>query len=85
MISVVTASAVISYCLYTISTETIEKFGTKNLIVTVPFVLYGIFRYLYLVHKKEEGGSPEALIIRDKPLLLAVFLWIVTAVLIIYI
>ncbi len=85
MIAVVTASAVISYCLYTISTETIEKFGTKNLIITVPFVLYGIFRYLYLVHKKDEGGSPEALIIRDKPLLLAVFFWIVTAVLIIYI
>ena len=85
MIAVVTASAVISYCLYTISSETIEKFGTKNLVITVPFVLYGIFRYLYLVHQKEEGGSPEALIIKDKPLLFAVFLWIVSAMLIIYI
>lgn len=85
MISVVTASAVISYCLYTISSETIEKFGTNNLIITVPFVLYGIFRYLYLVHQKEEGGSPESLIIKDKPLLFAVFFWIVTAMLIIYI
>jgi 4-hydroxybenzoate polyprenyltransferase len=85
MIAVVTASAVISYCLYTISSETIEKFGTDNLIITVPFVLYGIFRYLYLVHRKEEGGSPEALIIKDKPLLAAVFLWIATAMLIIYI
>ncbi len=84
MIAVVTASVVISYCLYTISAETIEKFGTGNLIMTVPFVLYGIFRYLYLVHRKDEGGSPEALIIRDKPLLLAVFLWIVSAMLIIY-
>lgn len=85
MIAVVTASVVISYCLYTISSETIEKFGTKNLVITVPFVLYGIFRYLYLVHQKEEGGSPEALIIKDKPLLFAVFLWIVSAMLIIYI
>lgn len=85
MVSVVTASVVISYCLYTISDETVEKFGTQNLIATIPFVLYGIFRYLYLVHKKKEGGSPEALIIRDKPLLFAVFLWIVTAMLIIYI
>jgi 4-hydroxybenzoate polyprenyltransferase len=85
MIAVVTASTVISYCLYTISSETIEKFGTRNLIFTVPFVLYGIFRYLYLVHQKKEGGSPELLIITDKPLLIDVFLWIATAILIIYI
>lgn len=85
MIAVVTASTVISYCLYTISSETIEKFGTQNLIFTVPFVLYGIFRYLYLVHQRNEGGSPELLLITDKPLLIDVFLWIATAVLIIYI
>jgi 4-hydroxybenzoate polyprenyltransferase len=85
MIAVVTASTVISYCLYTVSSETIEKFGTKNLLFTVPFVLYGIFRYLYLVHQKDEGGSPEALIIKDKPLLVDLFLWIATAMLILYI
>jgi hypothetical protein len=84
MIAVVTASTVISYCLYTVSSETIEKFGTKNLLLTVPFVLYGIFRYLYLVHQKDEGGSPEALIIKDKPLLIDLFLWIGTAMLILY-
>ncbi len=85
MIAVVTASTVISYCLYTISSETVAKFGTKNLLFTVPFVLYGIFRYLYLVHQKDEGGSPEALIIKDKPLLVDVFLWIAAAMLILYI
>ncbi len=85
MIAVVTASTVVSYCLYTVSSETIAKFGTKNLLFTVPFVLYGIFRYLYLVHQKDEGGSPEALIIKDKPLLVDLFLWIVTAMLILYI
>jgi 4-hydroxybenzoate polyprenyltransferase len=85
MISVVTASTVISYCLYTVSSETVAKFGTKNLLFTVPFVLYGIFRYLYLVHQKDEGGSPEALIIKDKPLLVDLFLWISTAMLILYI
>lgn len=85
MISVVTASTVISYCLYTVSSETVAKFGTKNLLFTVPFVLYGIFRYLYLVHQKDEGGSPEALIIKDKPLLIDLFLWISTAMLILYI
>jgi len=84
MIAVVTASTVIAYCLYTISEETIRKFETKKLIFTVPFVLYGIFRYLYLIHQKDEGGSPELLIIKDKPLLVDIFLWIASAMLIIY-
>lgn len=76
MISVVTASTLLAYCLYTISEETVAKFGTRDLIFTVPFVLYGIFRYLYLIHQKAEGGTPESLIIRDKPLLVAIALWI---------
>jgi len=84
MISVVTASTVIAYCLYTISDETITKFGTNKLILTVPFVLYGIFRYLYLIHQKAEGGTPEALILKDRPLLFDIFLWVVSASLIIY-
>ena len=84
MISVVTASTVIAYCLYTISGDTIEKFGTNKLILTVPFVLYGIFRYLYLIHQRAEGGTPETLILKDRPLLLDIFLWIVSAALIIY-
>ena len=84
MISVVTASTVIAYCLYTISGDTIEKFGTNKLILTVPFVLYGIFRYLYLIHQKAEGGTPETLILKDRPLLFDIFLWIVGAALIIY-
>jgi len=84
MIAVVTASTVIAYCLYTISEETVTKFGTTKLIFTVPFVLYGIFRYLYLVHQKSEGGTPEVLILKDKPLLLDIVLWIVCASSIIY-
>jgi 4-hydroxybenzoate polyprenyltransferase len=82
MISVVTASTLVAYCLYTISEETVAKFGTRNLVFTVPFVLYGIFRYLYLIHQKAEGGTPEALIIRDKPLLIDIFLWVAAAALI---
>ncbi len=84
MIAVVTASTVIAYCLYTISQETVTKFGTDELIYTVPFVIYGIFRYLYLVHQKSGGGTPEYLLLRDKPLLLDILLWIITAALIIY-
>jgi 4-hydroxybenzoate polyprenyltransferase len=84
MIGIVTASTVMSYALYTISEETIRKFGTGNLIYTVPFVLYGIFRYLYLVHRKEEGGNPTRLAVSDIPLLMNIILWILSASLIIY-
>ncbi|MHB1191384.1 MAG: decaprenyl-phosphate phosphoribosyltransferase, partial [Armatimonadota bacterium] len=59
MISVVTSATLISYALYTMSEETIHKFGTTKLVYTVPFVLYGIFRYLYLVYSRNEGGSPD--------------------------
>lgn len=84
MIAVVTASTLIAYCLYTISAETVAKFGTDHLIWTAAFVLYGIFRYLYLVHQKGKGGSPEELILQDKPLLLNIVLWIIAVILIIY-
>jgi 4-hydroxybenzoate polyprenyltransferase len=84
MISVVTASTVIAYCLYTVSPETLAKFGTDRLIFTMPFVLYGIFRYLYLVHKKGQGGSPEEMILRDRPLFFAVILWVAAVIAILY-
>ena len=84
MIAVVTASTVIAYCLYTISQETVAKFGTHELIYTVPFVIYGIFRYLYLVHQRSGGGTPEYLLLRDRPLLLDILFWIIAAALIIY-
>ncbi|MBD3421766.1 MAG: decaprenyl-phosphate phosphoribosyltransferase [Chitinivibrionales bacterium] len=84
MVSVVTASAVISYAMYTLSQQTIEKFGTTNLIYTVPFVVYGIFRYLYLVHKQHKGGAPEMTLLTDIPLISDIILWIVAAGLIIY-
>ncbi|MGA2623655.1 MAG: decaprenyl-phosphate phosphoribosyltransferase [Bacteroidota bacterium] len=84
MIGIVTASTVMSYALYTISEETIRKFGTTNLIYTVPFVLYGIFRYLYLVHKKEEGGNPTRLALTDLPLVINILCWVIVAVFIIY-
>jgi 4-hydroxybenzoate polyprenyltransferase len=84
MIGIVTASTVMSYALYTISDETVRKFGTRHLFYTVPFVLYGIFRYLYLVHKREEGGNPTRLALTDRPLLINIILWIIVASIIIY-
>jgi 4-hydroxybenzoate polyprenyltransferase len=84
MIGVVTASTLMAYALYTMSEETVKKFGTKGLPLTIPFVLYGIFRYLYLVHQKEEGGSPTQLMLTDKPLIATVLLWVIAVAVIIY-
>jgi 4-hydroxybenzoate polyprenyltransferase len=84
MISVVTASTLIAYAFYTISPETTEKFGTTLLSLTIPFPLYGIFRYLYLVHRRDLGGSPAELLLNDRPLLVCVALWAFAVVLIIY-
>jgi 4-hydroxybenzoate polyprenyltransferase len=84
MIGVVTASTLISYVFYTISPETQVKFGTAWLGLTIPFPLYGIFRYLYLVHQREGGGSPADLLLTDRPLLACVALWALTVALIIY-
>jgi 4-hydroxybenzoate polyprenyltransferase len=84
MISIVTTTTLIAYILYTISPETVAKFGTDNLKYTVPFVLYGIFRYLYLMHQKNEGGSPERVLLNDKPILITVVLYCLTACYILY-
>lgn len=84
MIAVVTASCLVAYAFYTTAPETREKFRTENLAFTLPFVLYGILRYLYLVHQKEQGGSPTDVLITDRPLLVNVALWALAVVLILY-
>ena len=84
MISVVTASTLIAYAFYTISPETTQKFGTDLLSLTIPFPLYGILRYLYLVHQRDQGGSPAELLLNDRPLLACVALWALSVILIIY-
>jgi len=85
MIAVVTASTLICYALYTMSKDTVEKLGTSKLIYTIPFVLYGIFRYLYLVHQKEKGGSPTEIMFTDKPMIINICLWVISSVVFIYI
>jgi 4-hydroxybenzoate polyprenyltransferase len=84
MISVVTASTLVAYIFYTISPETQQKFGTPWLELTVPFPIYGIFRYLYLVHRRDGGGSPADLLLTDRPLLVCVALWVLAVVLLVY-
>ena len=84
MIAVVTASCVTAYAFYTLAPETVAKFQTNRLSWTIPFVIYGIFRYLYLVHQKEQGGSPSDVLLADRPLLVNVFLWAAAVVAIVY-
>ena len=84
MIAVVTASTLISYVIYSVSPETVQKFHTDYLGLTLVFPLYGIFRYLYLVHQKEGGGSPADMLLNDRPLLACVALWAIAVAAIIY-
>jgi 4-hydroxybenzoate polyprenyltransferase len=84
MTAIVTAATLISYALYTMAPETIEKFGTDKLIYSVPFVLFGIFRYLYLVHQRELGESPEMALVRDRYLLGDIVLWVGCVLIILY-
>jgi len=84
MTAVVTASCLTAYAFYTLAPETVEKYRTDRLALTIPFVIYGIFRYLYLVHRKEQGGSPSDVLLTDRPLLAATVLWGLVVVLIVY-
>ncbi len=84
MIAVVTASTVTAYALYTMSPETVAKFHTHLLPATLPFVLYGIFRYLYLLYRRRLGGNPAELLLSDRALLINTVCWICAVLLIIY-
>ncbi len=84
MVAVVTASTVTAYALYTMSPETVAKFHTRLLPLTLPFVLYGIFRYLYLLYRREQGGNPSDLMLNDRALLVNTVLWMLAVLAIVY-
>jgi 4-hydroxybenzoate polyprenyltransferase len=84
MIAVVTASTAMAYALYTMWPETVVKFHTRLLPLTFPFVLYGIFRYLYLLYHRDLGGNPSDLLLSDRALLVNTLLWMGTLIVIIY-
>jgi len=79
MLSIVTASTLISYSLYTFSAS-----DSKYFMVTILFVLYGIFRYQYIIYNKRMGESPEDIVLTDKPLIVNIMLWILSSVIILY-
>lgn len=84
MIGVTTASTVVAYALYTMDEGVIDKLGTDKLFITLPFVIYGIFRYLYLVHQREEGGDPAKALFGDKSILIDGALWFITVLILLY-
>lgn len=84
MLRVVTTSTFVAYLLYTVEADTIRVADTSLALITVPFVLYALFRYLYLIHTKGEGGAPDEVLLTDRPLLASILLWGLTFVVIIY-
>ncbi|NIM19651.1 MAG: decaprenyl-phosphate phosphoribosyltransferase [Candidatus Latescibacteria bacterium] len=85
LVGITAAGSVLSYSIYTIWPDTVEKFGTTNLVYTIPLVLIGVMRYLYLVYSKEMGGSPTDHLLREKFLLIDVFAWILLVIAIFYV
>jgi 4-hydroxybenzoate polyprenyltransferase len=83
MIGVVTASTLMAYIIYCTSPETMQKFSTDKLVLTTPFPIYGIFRYLYLVHQRGVG-SPSEVLLTDRPLVICIALWGLAVIAIIY-
>jgi 4-hydroxybenzoate polyprenyltransferase len=84
MINVVTASSVVSYALYCVAPETVDKYHTQDLVFTIPLVLYGIFRYLYLMYQRPGERNPTEAILRDPPFLINILLWGLVVVWIVY-
>jgi 4-hydroxybenzoate polyprenyltransferase len=82
-ISVVLGATLVAYTLYTVAPDTIQKVGSEGLMVTAPVVLYGLFRYLYVLHRHELGGSPARVLLTDRPLLVCVILWILVSAMVV--
>jgi 4-hydroxybenzoate polyprenyltransferase len=80
LVGITAGGSVLAYAIYTIWPDTVEKFGTTNLVYTVPLVLIGVMRYLYLVYSKQKGGSPSKLLLHEKFILIDVLAWLLLVV-----
>jgi len=78
------SATIVCYMLYTVSQEAVRKFGTKNLIYTAPFVIYGLFRYAYVAYEKNKGADPTQVLFQDLPTAVNIILWILATAFIIY-
>ena len=84
MIAIITSSIVVVYMLYAVDPRTINFFGTKHLIYSIPFVYYGIFRYLYVLHRESKEGDPTRILLSDNKMQLNLALWISVCIAVIY-
>lgn len=84
LITVTVAVTVLCYAIYTIWPETVANFGTESLVFTVPFVFYGLGRYLYLVSEEDKGGDPSEMLLTDPSIAVTVVLWVLAVVWIVY-
>ena len=84
MNTIAATGTIICYALYTVSEKAVTTFHTDYLIYTTPFVIYGIFRYMYLIHRKNLGENPEQIVTKDIPLIINLILWFLFSVLIFY-
>jgi 4-hydroxybenzoate polyprenyltransferase len=82
IISIVISSTIMAYSLYTFSADNLPK--NHAMMLTIPFALYGAFRYLYLIHLRNEGGSPEEMLLKDRPMLIDIALWGISAMAVLY-
>jgi 4-hydroxybenzoate polyprenyltransferase len=82
MISILVSTTIIAYSLYTFSAPNLPT--NHLMMLTIPFVLFGLFRYLYLLHVKNEGGAPEDIVVKDRPMMAALGLWGLAVVLVLY-
>lgn len=82
IITIVISSTVMAYSLYTFSAENLPK--NHAMMLTIPFALYGAFRYLYLIHLRNEGGSPEEMLLKDRPILVDIALWGLSVMAVLY-
>jgi UbiA prenyltransferase family len=85
MISMVGGATLVAYMIYTASPEVARKLGTPYLFFTVPFVAFGILRYLYLINECDKGGDPARLVLSDRPLMLSIVLWMIADIIILYV
>jgi len=83
LVSLSATASIISYSIYTVWPSTVEKFGTRDLVYTIPFVVFGIMRYLYLVYNRHEGGDPSGVLLTEKAIIIDVFLWFAAVIYII--
>ncbi|MBE7515689.1 MAG: decaprenyl-phosphate phosphoribosyltransferase [Chloracidobacterium sp.] len=78
IMAICAGAAIVMYALYTRADETIARVGSQGMIVTLPFVIYGVFRYLFLIRERQAGGDPVQILFHDRPTLLNLLLWIAT-------